>query len=78
MRPQQKAYASDIDLGARPSNVVPFPRKRRDVPTAIPESRRARQAAITIAQLNARLLLLLGICTMSATSALVAVHILHG
>jgi hypothetical protein len=31
-----------------------------------------------VAQLNARLLLLLGICTMSATSALLAVRLLHG
>jgi hypothetical protein len=78
MRAQQKAHTSDIDLRARPSNVVPFPGTRRQVPTAIPESRPARQAAITVAQLNARLLLLLGVCTMSATSALLAVRLLHG
>jgi hypothetical protein len=78
MRAQEKAHTSDIDLRARPSNVVPFPRTRRDAPTAIPEPCPARPAAMPVAQLNARLLLLLGICTMSATSALLAVRLLHG
>jgi hypothetical protein len=79
MRPKQKAEEDDICVRALPSNVVPFPRVRRDIPTAIPEPRRAKQpAAIAPAQLNARLLLLLGICTMSATSVLLAVHLLYG
>jgi hypothetical protein len=78
MRPKGKAESSELDLGARPSNVVPFPRARRGTPIPIPAPRRNRPTAAAAAHLNARLLLLLGICTMSATSALLAVHILYG
>jgi hypothetical protein len=84
MRPREKAEEHkaekhDAGLRALPSNVVPFPRACREIPTAIPDARKAKQsAAVSAAQLNARLLILLGICTMSATSALLAVYLLHG
>ena len=65
-------------LGALPSNVIAFPGARRDRPAANPVQRRGKPIAITGAELNARLLLLLGVCVTSATSALLAVHILHG
>jgi hypothetical protein len=79
MRAKQKAEAVEISLRALPSNVVPFPRARREISISIPEPHRTKQpAASTATQFNARLLILLGICTMSASSALLAVHLLHG
>ena len=78
MRSQEKAQESDTDL-ALPSNVVPFPRACRAIPAVIREPRQTRRlAAVAAAELNARLLILLGICTTSASSALLAVHLLHG
>lgn len=63
-------------------NVIAFPhaRMRTVAPAPVPSSvdRGMRQAAVTGAELNARLLILLGICTTSATIVLSAVHILHG
>ena len=46
---------------------------------ALPDMRRNRRmAAVTGAELNARLLILLGICITSAALVLSAVNILHG
>ena len=63
--------------GAFPSNVVAFPRVSRSRATLAPRPM-ARAVAITAADVNARLLVLLGICLSGATIALLAVHILHG
>lgn len=63
-------------------NVVAFPnpyRRRPQVTVEIPQSSRDRRAAaLSGAELNARLLILLGICTSSAAIVLTAAHILHG
>ena len=68
--------------GKHTDNVIAFPRARmRTVaPAPVPSllNRGIRQAAVTGAELNARLLILLGICTTSATIVLSAVRILHG
>jgi hypothetical protein len=62
-----------------PSNVIAFPLARRRCAAALPSSHRSKQPAATAgSDLNARLLLLLGICVTSATRARLAVHILHG
>lgn len=68
--------------GEHTDNVIAFPRARvRSAEAALVQSsfhRSRRPAAVTGAELNARLLILLGICTTSATVVLSAVHILHG
>jgi hypothetical protein len=75
-----------LNVDNLPDNVVAFPGARRSRPAAYPAtgfghpSPRCNQgaAAISGAELNARLLLLLGICTTSAAIALSAVHVLQG
>jgi hypothetical protein len=73
-----------VNLDTPPDNVIAFPCVHRDrlAPTAgIHRSytRRNKQpVAITGAELNARLLILLGICATSAALALSAAHILQG
>lgn len=57
---------------ALPDNVVMFPGVRR----ARPQHRRA--AAVSGAELNARLMVLLGICVSSAVGLVSAVHFLQG
>lgn len=73
----------DHGLDALPDNVVAFPGAHRGGGTKVasagpsaPASKRA--IAVTGAELNARLLLLLGICATSAAIALSATHILQG
>jgi hypothetical protein len=67
-----------------PDNVIAFPGVRRDRLAATagshhPSTRRNKQpVAITGAELNARLLILLAICATSAALALSAAHILQG
>jgi hypothetical protein len=74
MKLHENAASADV----LPGNVIAFPRAHRDRPAAAPAQRKGKSVAITGAELNARLLLLFGICMTSATSALLAVHILHG
>jgi hypothetical protein len=77
-------YSQDHRFKTFPANVVAFPCARRR-PTAT-ESETARSAlrsskrpvAVSAAEINARLLVLLGICTTSAVIVLSAVHLLHG
>jgi hypothetical protein len=68
--------------GEHTDNVIAFPRPRlRAAAPALaqPSLHGARRpAAVAGAELNARLLILLCICTTSATIVLSAVHILHG
>ena len=75
------------ELDRLPDNVVEFPRAYRGRPAASPladETRRSslhgrnRAAAISGAELNARLLILFGICTTSAAIAVSSVHVLLG
>lgn len=75
-----------LNVDSLPDNVVAFPGARRSRPGAYPATgfghpsprRDQGAAAISGAELNARLLLLLGICTTSAAIALSAVHVLQG
>jgi hypothetical protein len=72
----------DLSFGL-PDNVVAFPRACRSRPaptgeTAHSPSRAARPTAMTGAEMNARLLVLLGICTTSAAIVLSTVHFLQG
>lgn len=78
---------SGLNLDTLPDNVVVFPRARRVRPAAsVPASGTDRQLprpnrqppAITGAELNARLLILLAICTTGAVLAISAAQILHG
>jgi hypothetical protein len=65
---------------ALPDNVIAFPGTRRrasDVRRAAPPPN-TRSAAMAGAELNARLLMLLGICTTSLVVVLSAIHVLHG
>ena len=68
--------------GEHTDNVIAFPRARArtaaPAPAQLSYHRSRRPVAVTGAELNARLLILLGICTTSATVVLSAVHILHG
>jgi hypothetical protein len=67
-----------------PDNVVAFPgayRRRAQIPMERPHARtprRERAVALSGAELNVRLLILLGICTSSAAIVLTAAHILYG
>ena len=66
-----------------PDNVVAFPgayRRRSQVAVELqsPSPHGKRAAALSGEELNARLLILLGICTSSAAIILTAAHILHG
>jgi hypothetical protein len=67
-----------------PDNVVEFPsayRRRAQLGSEFPQSRSPRgkrATALSGAELNARLLILLGICTSSAAIILTATHILQG
>ena len=67
-----------------PSNVVAFPgayRRRTQLTAEFPQSPSPygkRATALSGEELNARLLILLGICTSSAAIILTAAHILHG
>jgi len=74
MRPIETAEKSDAPYRALPRNVIPFPRAHRAIPMAASWQPRHDAAA----EINARLLILLGICSISASSVLLAVHILHG
>ena len=74
-------------LSRLPDNVIAFPGARRRRPagaqpageSARPSRHRGKQAAaISAAELNARLLILFGICTTSAAIAVSSVHILLG
>lgn len=72
-----------LNLDTRPDNVVAFPGAHRsrttkaaDIPGP-PLPRNKRSVAAMGAEINARLLILLGICTTSAAVALSAVHILQ-
>ena len=73
-----------VTLDTLPNNVIAFPGARRGCLAPIAETgrpsprRNARPAAITGAELNARLLMLLGICMTGAAIALSAVRILQG
>ena len=73
-----------VNVDTLPDNVIAFPGVHRDRPATIPETRHSsprrnkQPVAITGAELNARLLILLGICTTSAALALSAVRILQG
>ena len=64
-----------------PDNVVMFPGARRTRPLA-PETTRPtpRRAAVALsgAELNARLMLLLGICITGAVAVVSAAHFLQG
>jgi len=63
----------------RADNVIVFPRAHRVcLASFVPSQRGRRPADLTDADLNLRLLALLGICMTSATLALSAVHVLHG
>jgi hypothetical protein len=66
-----------VNHHALPDNVVPFPRANRARSTSFVAAL-PRKQPVTGAELNARLLVLLGICTTSAAIALSAVHILQG
>lgn len=72
-----------LNLDTFPDNVVAFPRthcSRAARLADIPRPRRPRDKrplAAMGAEINARLLILLGICTTSAAAALSAVHILQ-
>jgi hypothetical protein len=74
-----------------PDNVIAFPGRHRAQPPEFahagdlgcaaprPDSRsNTRAAAIAGAELNARLLMLLGICTTSLVVVLSAIQVLHG
>lgn len=73
-----------VNLDTPPNNVIAFPGARRGrlapiAETSHPSPRRnTRPVAITGAELNARLLMLLGICMTGAAIALSAVRILQG
>ena len=58
------------------SNVIPFPGAPRAHAAAARDP--AGAIATTGAELNARLLMLLAICTGAAVSTLLIVHVLHG
>lgn len=68
-----------------PDNVIAFPGTHRirsaewagDVRCAAPRPN-IRAAAMTGAEFNARLLILLGICTASLLAVLSAIHVMHG
>jgi hypothetical protein len=67
----------------RPDNVVVFPRTCRARAAVLGAARpplhhNRRPIAVTGAELNARLLILLGICTTSAAIVLSVVHMLQG
>ena len=64
---------------ALPDNVVMFPGARRSRLQGQPLPVRAKPAtAVSGAELNARLLVLLGICVSGATALVSAVHFLVG
>jgi hypothetical protein len=73
---------TSADTSALPCNVIAFPNARRDRPAIAASVRPPRQGnrsvALTGAELNARLLILLGLCTTGATSLVLAVRLLHG
>jgi hypothetical protein len=66
------------------NNVVEFPgvhRRRAQIAMERPQARsprRERAVALSGAEVNVRLLILLGICTSSAAIILTATHILQG
>jgi hypothetical protein len=89
--PQRAAMMSLQDHGFNlhtlPRNVVAFPGTRSGRPpmfhaangtTCQSPHRSKRPVAVAGAELNARLMVLLGICVTSAAIALSAVHILQG
>ena len=68
-----------------PGNVVAFPRMRRTAPQHPPFARepvqpapQRRAAAMSAAELNARLTILLGICVTGAAVVVSAAHFLQG
>jgi len=67
---------------ALPDNVVMFPGARRPCPQHQPASLRPaphrQAAAMSGAELNARLVVLLGICVSCAAALVSAVHFLQG
>jgi hypothetical protein len=64
--------------GTPPDNVVMFPALRRAQPQRRPASApRRRAAALSGAELNARLMILLCICVSGATALVSAAHFLH-
>jgi len=73
---------TSADTRALPCNIIAFPDARRPRPAVAASARAPRQGnrsmALTGAELNARLLILLGICTTGATGLLLAVRFLHG
>lgn len=77
-------YSQDHGFKALPANVVAFPCARRRAAATAPEiahpsSRSSkRPVAVSAAEINARLLVLLGICTTKAAVVLSAVHLLQG
>jgi hypothetical protein len=74
-----------LNLRTLPGNVVAFPGARCGRPPmshaangTTRQSPRKRPVAVAGPELNARLMVLLGICVTSAATALSAVHILQG
>ena len=67
---------------APPCNIIAFPDARRAraaiAASACAPRRGNRSMALTGAELSARLLILLGICTTGAAGLLLAVRFLHG
>lgn len=68
-----------------PDNVVAFPGVRRGSPQhqslaheQVQSAPHRRAAVMSGAELNARLMVLLGICLTSATAVVSAAHFLHG
>jgi hypothetical protein len=65
--------------GTPPDNVLIFPASRRAQPQCRPASAtRRRAAALSGAELNARLMILLCICVSGAVALVSAAHFLHG
>jgi hypothetical protein len=79
MTAPQKTSAATSGLAC---NIIAFPQARRDRPATAASARAPRHGSrlmtLTGAELNARLLILLGICTTGATGLLLAVRLLHG
>jgi len=79
-----KFQDQDVNFETLPNNVIAFPGVPRGRLAPATEAnhpllhRNRRPAAIAGSELNARLLILLGICTTSAALLLSAVHILQG
>lgn len=72
-------HGRSAKLRTQTDNVILFSGARRACAAAtVPLQRDRRAATLTDAEINFRLLALLGICVTSAVLALSAIHILHG